>query len=123
MHKIYCYCRVATEENRNLEEQKEVVTNYCKKSSLKIDKFFCESGSGMKLNQELCNMVNYLNIGDIVIVKDRARLSRSNVLFQTIKDAIYEQGARLVVVDEATTLESDFEDIITQIQCLLKTKQ
>ena len=79
MSKVYGYCRVAFASDEEMEQQKQVVDCYCEDNGLKVDKFFCDNGvSGLNPHRDGLNEMLYtLQDGDVVIVKDVARLSRN----------------------------------------------
>lgn len=78
MSKVYGYCRVAFANEEEMEQQKQLVEWYCEDNDLKIDKYFCDNGvSGLNSHRDALNEMLYvLRDGDIVVVKDIARLSR-----------------------------------------------
>ena len=79
MSKVYAYCRVAFADEEEMTQQKQVINWYCEDNGLKIDKYFCDNGvSGLASHRDEFNKMLYtLQNGDIVVVKDAARLSRS----------------------------------------------
>lgn len=79
MSKVYGYCRVALANEEEMERQKQLVEWYCEDNNLKIDKYFCDNGvSGLNSHRDGLNEMLYvLQDGDIVVVKDIARLSRN----------------------------------------------
>ena len=79
MSKVYGYCRVAFANEEEMEQQKQVIGWYCEDNGLKVDKYFCDNGvSGLTSHRDGLNKMLYaLQDGDIVVVKDVARLSRN----------------------------------------------
>ena len=79
MSKVYGYCRVALRNEEEMASQIKMVNDYCKGSGLKLDYVFCDNGaSGLSLDRKGLNeLLKVLQNGDMVLVKDIARLSRS----------------------------------------------
>ena len=79
MSKVYGYCRVALANEETLEQQKQVINWYCEDNDLKVDRFYCDNGvSGLNSHRDGLNEMLYaLQDGDVVVVKDVARLSRN----------------------------------------------
>jgi DNA invertase Pin-like site-specific DNA recombinase len=78
MSKVYGYCRVAFESEEEMAEQMELVRTYCKQYGLEVDQYFCDNGvSGLESHREKLNDLLYVvQEGDIVVVKNIARLFR-----------------------------------------------
>lgn len=78
MSKVYGYCRVALACKEEMTEQMVLVGTYCNDHGLELDKYFCDNGaSGLNSHRDEFNKMLYiLQEGDIVIVKDVARISR-----------------------------------------------
>lgn len=78
MSKVYGYCRVAFESEEEMTEQMELVGTYCKQYGLEVEKYFCDNGvSGLESHREKLNDLLYVvQEGDIVVVKNIARLFR-----------------------------------------------
>ena len=79
MSKVYGYCKVAFANEEEMAEQVNMVTDYCKDNGLQLEKCFCDNGaSGLSLDRKGLNgLLEVLQSGDVVVVKDIARLSRS----------------------------------------------
>lgn len=80
MSKVYGYCRVAFADEEEMAEQVKLVGDYCKDNGLTVDKYFCDNGaSGLSLNRRNLNeLLKVLQEGDVVVVRDVARISRSS---------------------------------------------
>jgi DNA invertase Pin-like site-specific DNA recombinase len=78
MSKVYGYCRVALACKEEITEQMALIGIYCNQHGLEIDRYFCDNGvSGLNSHRDEFNKMLYvLQDGDIVVVKDIARLSR-----------------------------------------------
>ena len=92
MSKVYGYCRLAFADREAMTEQMALIDVYCQRHDLKIEKYFCDNGaSGLSLDRNGLNkLLEVLQEGDIVVVRDIARLSRSSSqcleLLERIKD-------------------------------------
>lgn len=101
MGKVYAYCRVAREENFNLDKQYEAAKNYCKNNNLILEKIWSDVGSGLDQRRiSLNSMLNVLQAGDIVIVKDIARLSRDVGGYEKIITTITDRGAKVEFIEK-----------------------
>ena len=78
MSKVYGYCRVALACKEEITEQMALIDIYCKQHDLKVEKYFCDNGvSGLESHREKLNDLLYVvQEGDIVVVKNIARLFR-----------------------------------------------
>lgn len=78
MSKVYGYCRVAFESDEEMKDQMVLIGIYCKQRGLEVDKYFCDNGvSGLESHRERLNDLLYVvQEGDIVVVKNIARLFR-----------------------------------------------
>lgn len=107
MGKVYAYCRVAREENFNLDKQYEVAKNYCKNNNLSLEKIWSDVGNGLDQSRiSLNSMINALQNGDIVIVKDIARLSRDVGHYEKIMTTITDRGARVEFIEQYAHLDN-----------------
>ena len=79
MNKVYGYCRVALANEEEMAEQVKLVGDYCRDNGLTVNKYFCDNGvSGLTLDRKGLNeLLEVLQDGDTVVVRDIARLSRS----------------------------------------------
>ena len=100
MSKVYGYGRLALANDEEMVEQIKVIDTYCKEHGLKVDEYFFDNGiSGLELNREALNkMIDVLRGGDIVIVKDMARLSRNMFECATVVELISNIDATLKVI-------------------------
>ena len=80
MSKVYGYCRVALADEKEMAEQVKLVGDYCRDNGLTVDKYFCDNGaSGLSLDRKGLNeLLEVLQEGDVVVVRDVARLSRNS---------------------------------------------
>jgi DNA invertase Pin-like site-specific DNA recombinase len=79
MSKVYGYCRVALLDKEEMAEQVKLVGDYCRDNGLTVDRYFCDNGmSGLTLDRKGLNeLIKTVQDGDVVVVRDVARLSRS----------------------------------------------
>jgi putative resolvase len=115
------YCRVSTNKQKNdLENQKDLILNYCNNNGYKIDKIFKDIGSGMNFDrkdfQELLNLVTNYKI-DKVFISYKDRLSR--ISFDMFNNLFKQFGCEIVIInnidDEKTVEKEIFSEIITII--------
>ncbi|HAT4308410.1 recombinase family protein [Clostridium perfringens] len=89
------YARVSTEE-QNLNRQLDIL------NSVNCDKIFAEKISGIKNERpELNKLISSLNIGDIIIITDLTRLSRSVKELFSIVEKVEEKGANIKSLKES----------------------
>lgn len=102
MSKVYGYCRVAFKSEEEMEQQCKMIEDYCKDNDMEVVEYFCDNGvSGLKMERGgLQRMLNILQQGDVVIIKDVARLTRNMHQYMTLVRLIYKAGATLVVMDQ-----------------------
>ena len=106
MGKVYAYCRVAREEKFNLEKQYKDAENYCENNGLILEKIWSDVGSGLDQRRiSLNSMLNVLQAGDIVIVKDIARLSRDVGGYEKIMATITDKGAKVEFIEKRVNLD------------------
>ena len=101
MSKVYGYCRTASAEGCQIEEQCVLIKEYCKRNNMKIEKFFCDEGmSAHNINRESLNsMINILQKGDVV-VKDISRLARDLKKQEYIINKMKDIGVEIVCVEK-----------------------
>ena len=98
---VYGYCRVALANDKEMEQQKARVAEYCRMNQLEIDECFCDNGvSGLTLEREgLQKMLGSLKKGDAVVVKDAARLTRSMYEYMTLESYFNDIGVTLKIIE------------------------
>ena len=101
MSKVYGYCRVAFASEEAMEQQVKLVGDYCRDHGLTVDKYFCDNGaSGLSLNRMSLNeLVKVLQSGDVVVVRDIARLSRSYSQCLTFLEMMKDLDVTLTIID------------------------
>ena len=97
---IYGYCRLALSDDQEMTRQRKMIADYCETNHLEVDEYFCDNGaSGSNLDRdELQKMFNKLNKGDVIVVKDVTRLTRSIFDYETLQERISNIGATIEVV-------------------------
>ena len=115
MNKVYGYCRTAQDNEEAIQKQKQEIFDYCNKVGFKVDKFFCEIGSGMALHTQLEKAIDNLNNGDIIIVSERSRIARDYFLVKTVEDIITSCGAKLVIINEICMDTNAIENVLNKI--------
>lgn len=115
MNKVYGYCRTAQTKEAAIEKQKQEIFDYCNKVGFKVDKFFCESGSGMVLHEHLKKIIDDLDHGDLIIVSERSRIARDYFLVKTVEDMVVSRGAKLIIVNEIGMDIAAIENVLNRI--------
>ena len=80
MSKVYGYCRVAYADEEEMAEQVKLIDDYCRDNGLTVDECFCDNGvSGLSADRKGLNeLLEVLQEGDVVVVRDISRLSRDS---------------------------------------------
>lgn len=99
--KVYGYCRTALVNDKAIAEQRILISEYGQDNGFKIDAYFCDNGvSGITLDRTNLNkMLDQLQEGDMVIIKDIARLSRNASQCMELIEHIEEVGATLTIIN------------------------
>ena len=102
MSKVYGYCRLAYADEEEMMKQVESVDRYCKQHGLVVDRHFCDNGvSGRVLNRdELNQMFDVLQRGDVIVTKNIARLTRSVYECITLTELIAKMGVTLLLINQ-----------------------
>lgn len=99
---IYAYYRVSTDE-QDYENQKSGVVRYCEYKGLEIDKEVIEEGVSGKIEykkRKLGRLIKELKSGDLLIVSELSRLSRSMTdTFDMVK-VLKDKGVNIYCVKE-----------------------
>ncbi len=100
MNKVYGYCRTAREGN--MEEQIELVSNYCKAKGLDLTTCFCDNGvSGHQMDRiEMKKLFEVIEQGDTIVTKNFARFTRNPIAQQMMLDYLDERRIKLLYADE-----------------------
>ena len=76
---IYAYLRVSTDE-QDVANQKDGIIRYCEYQNIEVNKFIEEEGISGKIDykkRKLGKLIKELKKGDMLIVSEISRLSRS----------------------------------------------
>lgn len=99
---IYAYYRVSTDE-QDYENQKSGVVRYCEYKGLEIDREVIEEGVSGKIEykkRKLGKLIKELKSGDLLIVSELSRLSRSMTdTFDMVK-VLKDKGVNIYCVKE-----------------------
>lgn len=119
MSKVYGYCRTALAGN--IEEQVELVSNYCKVNGLDLAVCFCDDGvSGHEMHkEELEKLLDVIEKGDVIITKDYSRFMRNPIVQQGFVDGLNSRGIEVMYVDEKEEddkiFDTWFEDRLAEL--------
>ena len=100
MSKVYGYCRTA--RAGNMEEQIELVSNYCKTKGLDLAICFCDDGvSAHKADRvEMGKLLDVLESGDTIVTRDFSRFTRNPIALQIFMDDMKSRGVEIMCVEE-----------------------
>ena len=116
------YARVSTvKQKADLENQVEVLVNFCNKNGVKVNKTYKDVASGMNFDRKqfkiLLNEILDFKVGKLYITyKDRL----SRISFDMFKRLFSEFGCEVIVIndtDEKTDETEIFEEIISMLHC------
>lgn len=100
MNKVYGYCRTA--RAGNMEEQIELVSNYCKEKGLELVTCFCDDGvSGHQMDRvEMKKLFEVIEQGDTIVTKNFSRLTINPIAQQMIIDYLDDRRIKILYVEE-----------------------
>ena len=116
------YARVSTAKQKaDLENQVEVLVNFCNKNGVKVNKTYKDVASGMNFDRKqfkvLLNEILDFKVGKLYITyKDML----SRISFDMFKRLFSEFGCEIIVIndtDEKTDETEIFEEIISMLHC------
>ena len=116
------YARVSTAKQKaDLENQVEVLVNFCNKNGVEVNKTYKDVASGMNFDRKqfkiLLNEILDFKVGKLYITyKDRL----SRISFDMFKRLFSEFGCEVIVIndtDEKTDETEIFEEIISMLHC------
>jgi DNA invertase Pin-like site-specific DNA recombinase len=101
MSKVYGYCRTAQACIQAITEQMALIDIYCRHNGMEVEKYFCDNGvSGLNSHREKLNEMLYvLQPGDIVVVKNIARLFRDVSQYISFMELMKQIGVTVKTVD------------------------
>lgn len=100
MNKVYGYCRTA--RAGNMEEQIELVLNYCKAKGLDLEICFCDDGvSANNVGRvEMSKLLDVLESGDTLVARDFSRFTRDPIALQIFMDDMKSRGVEIICIEE-----------------------
>lgn len=101
MSKVYGYCRTAQACHQAITEQMAFIDIYCCQQGMTVDRYFCDNGvSGLSSHREKLNdMLYILQDGDVVVVKNIARLFRDMQQYISFIELMDQLGVTVKTVD------------------------
>ena len=119
----YIYARVSTYKQKNdLDNQINLLNNYCTLNNIKIDNIFSEISSGIDLDRKefsklLSDVLSY-KVNSIYI-SNKDRLSRLS--FKTLENIFIKFGTSIVVVNDLEQFKSESEELLEELISLIHT--
>lgn len=119
----YIYARVSTYKQKNdLDNQINLLNNYCTLNNIKIDNIFSEISSGIDLDRKefsklLSDVLSY-KVNPIYI-SNKDRLSR--LFFKTLENIFIKFGTSIVVVNDLEQFKSESEELLEELISLIHT--
>ena len=100
MSKVYGYCRTA--RAGNMDEQIELVSNYCKVKGLDLEVCFCDDGvSAHNVDRiEMNKLFDVIRKGDTIVARDYSRFTRNPIALQIFMDDMKSRGVEIMCVEE-----------------------
>lgn len=104
----YAYIRVSTEQ-QTVENQRFEISNFAQSHNRKISRWIAETKSGTikPEKRKLGKLMQKVKKGDVVIVSELSRLSRSMVTILDILQFFLERGVGVISVKEGYELTDD----------------
>lgn len=105
---VIAYLRVSTEK-QFLENQREEILRFAEKNELRINRWYTEtvSGSVSSKDRKLSILLRKLNPGDILIVTEISRLSRTLLEIMTILNSCIKKNVILYSTKEGYVFQND----------------
>lgn len=120
MKNVRGYCRISTtrvEQETSLENQKARIIKYCQDRGYNLIKCYEDIASGKDMRRYwLGEMIKQLQQGEIVIVVDISRLSRSRRDFWNLMDEFKLRGIGFTDVSETINTTTPYGEFILSIQ-------
>ena len=107
--KAIVYCRKSREDADSLQRQEELCKEYCERKGYEVVGIYSETHSSQSEGEEYQEMMNYLSINtDItIVVKERSRLNRSELLMAQLNLTLAKQHHRVETIKGELYDESD----------------
>ena len=105
---IYGYIRVST-DRQTVENQRFEINEFCKKSSVEVEKWIDETISGTKEvdKRKLGKLLGNLQKGDILICSELSRLGRNLLMIMSILNVCMEKEVEVWTIKDNYRLGSD----------------
>lgn len=105
---VVAYLRVSTEK-QFLENQREEIVRFAEKNGLNIDRWYMETVSGKVSTQErkLSGLLDKMKPGDVLIVTEISRLSRTLLEIMTILNSCIKKEVMLYSTKEGYIFQND----------------
>ena len=119
----YIYARVSTYKQKNdLDNQINLLNNYCTLNNIKIDNIFSEISSGIDFDRKefsklLSDVLSY-KVNSIYI-SNKDRLSRLS--FKTLENIFIKFGTSIVVINDLEQFKSESEELLEELISLIHT--
>ena len=117
----YIYARVSTYKQKNdLENQVNLLNNYCKTNNIIIDQVFSEISSGIDFDRkEFSNLLNDVLSYKVnsIYISNRDRLSRLS--FKTLENIFIKFGTTIIVVNDMEQTKTESEELLEELISLI----
>ena len=106
----YGYIRVST-ENQTVENQKIAIKQFCKSKKLHHIQWVAETVSGTKKpeKRKLGNLIENVKEGDIIIITELSRLSRSLIMILDVLQKLLEKKVKVISIKEGYELGDNIQ--------------
>ena len=105
---LYAYIRVST-DTQSVENQRFAIEEYCKKNSLKVNKWINETISGKTdfRERKLGKLVNSMKKGDTVICSEISRLGRDMLMLMSVLNECVNKNIKIIAIKGDYQLENN----------------
>lgn len=97
---VYGYVSSANGNITHMYSQFQMIKLYCKENGYCLAYCIEDEGNGLTIRENLKDLLNNLNKGDIIIVQDYSRLTRSIYYFHEVINIIKDKGAELKSINQ-----------------------
>ena len=114
--RVIAYIRTSTNK-QDLDNQKQILSNYAGNNDLVIDEFLeiSISASKPKKQRKLNKLLNKLSAGDILLITELSRLGRSTLDIINIISELTKKQVILISLKENLHIGEDEQDICSKI--------
>lgn len=105
---IYGYLRISSDK-QTLENQRFEINEFCRKNSIRVEKWIKETISGTKEPNErkLGGLLYNLQKGDILICSELSRLGRNLLMIMSILNVCMDKGVKVWTIKDNYRLGND----------------